>query len=123
MTLEEKVAYLESENKEMLEKIDLLSFKLDLLFDNSESSRYIFERNFTHDQYVKIMDLMDEVRGKLDKKEKVSHSEFESKLRQIADDADYHDAEIITKLFMEEGRWEEVFPALYGNMPKYRGLF
>lgn len=33
---------------------------------------------------------------------------------------DYHFAETIAQAFMEDGRWKEVFPALYGGMSKYQ---
>ena len=66
------------------------------------------------------MDLMDILREKIDRKEEVSSIDYESEITKINNDCDYHDAEIIAKLFMEEGRWEEVFPALYGNSMKYK---
>ena len=30
--------------------------------------------------------------------------------------------EYLARAFMDEGRWDEVFPALYGDMPKYNYL-
>lgn len=120
MALEDRVKKLEEENKNLLKEIDFVKFRFELLFDNSESCRYIIEREFTREQYGKIMDLMDETRNKIDNNEEVSSAEFENKLKQIKNDCDYHDAEILTRLFMEEGRWEEVFPALYGEFIKYK---
>ncbi len=123
MTNEGRIEFLENENESLKERIDLLEFRFELLFDNSESCRYFIERNFTRQQYNAVMDLMDELRAKLDKKEKISSMEYESRITQIKEDCDYHDAEIIAKLFMEEGRWEEVFPALYGDSIKYKSYF
>ena len=120
MTNEDRIKNLEEENETLRERIDLIEFKFELLFDNSESCRYFIERNFTRQQYNAVMDLMDELRTKLEKKEEISSMEYESKITRIKKDCDYHDAEIIAKLFMEEGRWEEVFPALYGDSIKYK---
>ena len=107
MTNEDRIKNLEEENETLRERIDLIEFKFELLFDNSESCRY-------------FIDLMDELRTKLEKKEEISSMEYESKITRIKKDCDYHDEEIIAKLFMEEGRWEEVFPALYGDSIKYK---
>ena len=123
MTIEDKITFLEKENNELMERLNLLEFKFEMLLDNSESSRYFIERGFTRKQYTAVMDLMDEIRQKIFNKEEVSSTEYEFEIRKINPDCDYHDAEIIAKLFMEEGRWEEVFPALYGDSIKYRGYF
>ena len=123
MTNEEMISILEEKNQNLNERLQLLEFKFELLFDNSESCRYFIERDFTREQYNKVMDLMDDMRSKIDNKEELSSVEYESRINQIKYDCDYHDAEIIAKLFMEEGRWEEVFPALYGNSMKYKSYF
>ena len=67
------------------------------------------------------MDLMDEFRDLIDKGEKCSHYAFEQKMYEILPnhDGDYHMCEEIAKNFMHDGRWEEVFAALYGDMLKY----
>ena len=121
MSIENRIIALEEENRELRERLDLLEFKFELLLDNSESSRYFIERGFSRKQYNAVMDLMDAMRQKLFNNKKVSSAEYECEIRKINPDCDYHDAEIIAKLFMEEGRWEEVFPALYGDSIKYKG--
>lgn len=70
------------------------------------------------------MDLMDEYRKKIDQEQSVHHAEFENKVYQLIPEkmGDYHFCELIAKLLMEEDRWPEVFPALYGDMPKYKGI-
>lgn len=120
MTNEGRIEFLENENESLKDRIELLEFKFELLFDNSESCRYFIERNFSREQYNQVMDLMDLLREKIDRKEEVSSIAYESEINKIKSDCDYHDAEIIAKLFMEEGRWEEVFPALYGSSMKYK---
>lgn len=79
----------------------------------------------------KIMDVMDKYRSKIDNGLSVSNAEFESDITSIfggsiaamkRDPAiEYHFCEYVAKDFMEDGRWEEVFPALYGNFVKYGG--
>ena len=61
---------------------------------------------------------------KLDNRESINHPEFEAKIYEIVPEhqGDYHMCVYIARSFMEERRWEEVFPALYGDMPKYRFL-
>ena len=66
------------------------------------------------------MDLMDEQRDKIDKGQKVDHIEFETRIEEITGNRDYHFAEMVAKAFMEDGRWDEVFPELYGDMLKYK---
>ena len=105
------------------ERVAQLEFQLELLFNNSDLDRFIFESKITHAQYVSIMDLMDKMRAKLDAGNEVHHYEFEQAVYEIVPekDGDYHFCELIAKLFAEDGRWDEVFPALYGHMPKYGG--
>lgn len=64
MTNEGRIEFLENENESLKERIDLLEFRFELLFDNSESCRYFIERNFTRQQYNAVMDLMDLLREK-----------------------------------------------------------
>lgn len=104
------------------ERVELLEFQMELLFDDTELSRYLFETKVTQQQHKKIMDLMEAYRQKIDKGQKVNHGTFEDEIYQIVPEhnGDYHFCELLAKLFMEEHRWEEVFPALYGDMPKYQ---
>ena len=71
------------------------------------------------------MDLMDALREKIDNGQKISHGEYETEINKIMLDPkyDYHFAESIARAFMEERRWEEIFPALYGSFSKYRAYF
>ncbi len=106
----------------MEERLDYIEFRQQLLFDNDDVSRLLFECEITRDEYTKIMDLMGEFRKKIENKESVNHAEFEEKIYSIAPSkfGDYHFCEYIAKAFMEDRRWEEVFFALYGDMPKYK---
>lgn len=106
------------------ERLDYIEFRQHLLFNNDSVSRLIFEYQLTENEYHTIMDLMDNYRERIENKEKISSSEYESRIYEIVPElnGDYHFCEYIAKAFMEEGRWEEVFPALYGDNPKYSYL-
>ena len=113
------------ERIKMLEqKINDLEFRQQLLFDNDEVSRLLFEYKITQSQYRSIMDLMDKYRETIGKREEVHHSIFEDEIYAIVPEhkSNYHMCEYLTRAFMDCGRWEEVFPALYGNMLKYKYL-
>ena len=105
------------------ERVAQLEFQVELLFNNSPIDRFIFESKITREQYTAIMDLMDSFRAKLDGGQSVHHYDFESGIYEIVPEknGDYHFCELIAQLFAEEGQWDEVFPALYGDMPKYGG--
>lgn len=122
MELTERISHLEQMNQELQEKIDFLSFRLDLIANRTPVTELLYEYNVTHEQYTKIMDLMDSLRSKLDSGEKISHGEYETEMKKImpGPEYDYHFAEAMARAFMEERRWEEVFPALYGDFAKYK---
>lgn len=110
---------------EQLEKrLDFIEFRQDLLFDNDEVSRIIYEAKITREEYQAIMDLMDKIRAWISNGLEVNNSDYEEHFYEIVPEhhGDYHLCENIAQAFMEEGRWEEVFPALYGDMPKYSYL-
>ena len=102
----------------------LAKISVELLFNNTEIDRLFFETKITREQYRAIMDLMDKFRAKLDAGESVQHYDFESAVYEIVPErnGDYHFCELIAKLFAENNQWDEVFPALYGDMPKYSGI-
>lgn len=110
--------------KEIIERMELIEFRQELLFNNTGVDRSLFEYGITRVQYRAIMDLMDEFRNKIGNGQHCSHGEFESKIYEIVPDhyGDYHMCEELAKGFMDDGRWEEVFMDLYGDMPKYSYL-
>lgn len=107
---------------ELEKRLDLIEFRQQLLFDNDEVSRLLFEYGITHEQYRKIMGLMDEYRQQIANNQEVSHGAFEEAIYKIVPEhaSDYHMCEYLARAFMEVGRWDEVFPALYGKMAKYQ---
>ena len=110
--------------EEIMKRLDDIEFRQELLFGNSDLDRSVFEYKITREQYKAIMDVMDEYRVSIREGKECSHSEFERKLYDIVPDhnGDYHMCEELAKGFMDDGRWEEVFVELYGDMPKYSYL-
>ncbi len=114
----------EEQYREIMERLDLIEFRQELLFNNSEVDRSLFEYRLTRLQYKAIMDVMDEFRKRIDKGQDCSSATFERKIYSIVPEheGNYHMCEELAKGFMEEHRWEEVFMALYGDMSKYSYL-
>ena len=114
------------------ERVSQLEFREELIRNKDNIGEVLLDYNVNHEQYIKIMDLMDDTRNHIDNHEEVSSAEFETKLinifggdREAAQrnvPIEYHFCESVAKAFMEDGRWEEVFPALYGDLPKYQFL-
>lgn len=103
------------------ERLDFLEFRQDLLFENTNVSRFLFETRTTRAQYNAIMDVMDEYRDMIENGQKVNYHSFEKRIYEvIGSSGDYHFCEEIAKSFMEDDRWPEVFIALYGSMDKYK---
>ena len=107
---------------ELEKRLDMIEFRQELLFNNDEISRLLFEYNITREQYTSIMSLMDNYRNAIYNSKEVSHGAFESEMYSIVPEhkGDYHMCEYLTRAFMNEGSWEEVFPALYEDMLKYK---
>lgn len=104
--------------RKLKERVDFIEFRQDLLFQNDDLSRLLFEYKITQKQYVKIMDLMDVYRNRIRRREEVHFGEFEQRIYEIIPEQNghYHFCELLARLFMEQGRWEEVYPALYDKM-------
>lgn len=128
MNIEERLQQLEESNTELKKELNAIKFRLDLIANKTNTSQVLYDYEVNHEQYEAIMDLMDEIRKKLDAHENCSDTFFESRMKKIFPDPtdpkhDYHFAEEIAQAFMEDGRWEEVFPALYGNEKKFQSYF
>jgi len=109
-------------DKELEERLDFIEYRQELLFDNSSFSRLMFDYKVTRNQYRALMDLFEEYREVIDKGEAVRSSRYEARIGEIipGHKHDYHFAEFIAKILHEEGRFEEVFEALYGDSPKFQ---
>lgn len=106
------------------ERLDFIEFRQELLFNNTDIDRLLFDYEITRDEYRKIMDLMDKYRTKIDNNEEVNHGAFEDSIYQIVPShrSDYHMCEYIARDFANGRRWEEVFTVLYGDFPIYDGV-
>lgn len=122
MCNDERISNLEKEVDLLKKEIEKMKFRFELKQVDSNVNDVLYDYDIDREQYRKIMDVMDEYRKHIDANEEVNHSVFETKIKKIVPEYDYHFAELIAQVFMDDGRWEEVFPALYGNMAKYKGL-
>lgn len=55
----------------LMERFDFIEFRQQLLFDNDETNKLLFEYRITQRQYRDIMNLMDDYRDKIEKGQKV----------------------------------------------------
>ena len=122
MCNDERISNLEKEVELLKKEIEKMKFRFELKQVDSNVNDVLYDYDIDREQYRKIMDVMDECRKRIDANEEVNHSVFETKIKEIVPEYDYHFAELIAQVFMDDGRWEEVFPALYSNMAKYKGL-
>lgn len=108
--------------KDVYEKLDFLEFRQELLFEDTEFNRLLFEYRVTRKQTTQIYDLMDKYREMISDNEDVYHGTFEQEIYSIVPDHDgnYHFAEFIAQDLHKAGRWEEVFEKLYGDMLKFQ---
>ena len=110
--------------EEIMERLDFIEFRQELMFSNTDLDRSLIEYKITREQYRAIMDLMDEYRNLIGNGKECSNGGFEQRMYEILPErhGDYHMCEEIAKNFMLDGRWEEVFMNLYGDMLKYSHL-
>lgn len=59
------------EYNKIMERLDFIEFRQQLLFDNDDVSRSIFEYGLTREQYKRIMDLMQDYRERIERGESV----------------------------------------------------
>ena len=93
--------------------------------------RLFKEYNIAKNEQRMIMDVMDKYRTFIAEGVKVSHATYENDIISIfggdieaarhSPAIEYHFCEYVAKVFMEDGRWEEVFQEIYGGFPKYGG--
>lgn len=107
------------------ERMDYLEFRMDLLREGSDFTHFIYDCNITREQLDKLYDIMDNLRNNLNNGDRISSARYETEVLSVVDSRylDYHFCESFAKLLWEDERWEEVFPALYGESVKFRRLF
>lgn len=79
-------------SEELLERLDFIEFRQELLFDNSPFSRHLFEGKVTRQQYSDILDLFDSLRESIDGGNEISSVHYESEISRIVPqrEHDYH---------------------------------
>lgn len=109
-------------NPELEQRLDFIEFRQQLLFDNDDYSRLLFEFNVTREQRDAIYDLFDRIREQLDNGETVHHGGYEQSIYEIVPhhEHNYHFAESIAQTLHGQDRYTEAFEALYGHMPKFQ---
>lgn len=107
------------------ERLDFIEFRMDMLRENTEFSKFIYDCEITREQLKTLYDVMDEFRRKIDNSEEVNSAEYESEILKNVDKRklDYHFCESFARLLWEDKRYEEVFPALYKDSMKFKHLF
>lgn len=107
------------------ERLDFVEFRMDMLRESTEFSKFIYDCEITREQLKELYDVMDKYRGKIDNSEAVSSAEYEFEVLQIVDNRrlDYHFCESFARLLWEEKRYEEVFITLYKDSQKFHNLF
>lgn len=110
---------------ELQKRLDLIEFRMDLLFYDDPVSRLEYEAKITRTQSQKLIDLMSKYRDVIDAGEKVSSAQYESEVYEIVPQInhDYHFCESYAKLCYDDGRWQDVFEALYKDNIKFQSLF
>lgn len=108
----------------MEERIEQLEFQIELLFNNTELDRLMFEYKITRTQYQNIMDLMESLENKLSNGEEISAPIYEANVYEIVPqiNRDYHFCELMALDFAKNGRWKDVFIELYGNELKFKSI-
>ncbi|MEB8804922.1 DUF1878 family protein [Bacillus cereus] len=110
------------ETAEIKERLELLEFRQQLLFENTEFARFLFEMEVTKEQLNRIYDLMDALSEEIREEKLVTHSAYEQQIYEIvpAKRGNYHFAESISQILHEGSRWPEVFEHVYGSMEKFK---
>lgn len=110
---------------DLKERINYIEFRMDLLREGTEFTKFIYDCNVTEGQLKALYGIMDGLRQEIDNGNKVSSIVYESEVLRIVDSKqlDYHFCESFARLLWEERRYEEVFPALYGESMKFKHLF
>jgi hypothetical protein len=105
------------------ERLDFLEFRQQLLFENTEYSRMLFEYEVTREQLDAIMDIFDEYRTAIEAGEEVYSGSYEQRIYEAVPHqrGNYHFAEGLAQENHRRGSWEEVFVTLYGEAPKFQG--
>lgn len=112
-------------NPELERRLELIEFRQQLLFNNDDYSRLLFESGITRQESNEIYNLFDSLRTQIANGNNISHNSYEQSIYRIipAHQHNYHFAESIAQTLFESGSYEEVFEHLYGHLPKFQQYF
>lgn len=105
------------------QRLDFIEFRQQLLFENTDYSRLLFEYNVTQEQLEAIKDIFNDYRQRIDAGENVGiSSTYEQRVYEAVPQhyGNYHFAEFLAQVNHKQGSWEEVFETLYGDSPKFQ---
>lgn len=107
------------------ERLDFIEFRMDLLREGTEFSKFIYDCNITKNQLNEIYEVLDDIQDKIDRGLSVSSCEYETMVLNIVDHEklDYHFCESFVQLLWKEDRYTDIFPELYKNSMKFKHLF
>nr|DAL05579.1 MAG TPA: Protein of unknown function (DUF1878) [Caudoviricetes sp.] len=107
------------------ERLDFIEFRMDLLREDTELSKFLYDYNVTKNKRDQLYDVMDYFQEQIDAGKNVSSSDYENQVLQIMDDrrVDYHFCESFARILWEDGKYEKVFETLYKGFPKFEYLF
>ncbi|MPW25962.1 hypothetical protein GC105_09180 [Alkalibaculum sp. M08DMB] len=111
----EFIEELSATHEEIRMEVANIEFKMDLLFENNNLSRLLYQADITKYQNNQLESVMAEFQTMISKGEKVSGLKFESSILSIVSDntIDYHFCESYARFCYELLKWEDVFPTLY----------
>lgn len=110
---------------DMNSRMDNIEFRMDLLREGTEFTRYVYDCKITEEQMRQLYNIMDKYRSAIDKNEKVSSAVYETEILNVVgrENLDYHFCEDFAQLLWQENRYKEVFENLYGDSNKFKHLF
>lgn len=109
----------------LFKEIENIKFKQELLFENSEFTRILFEVDCTRTQRDELINLLDSLDKKDMNNEKIAHGSYEQAIYEIFPQHkyNYHFAENLVIALYKEGNYREMIKGLYGHQRKFEETF
>lgn len=109
-------------DQKILERLDFIEFRQQLLFTDKPFDRLIFEYNVTRPQLDSIYSLFDSLRDKIESGEGLGKVNYEAEIYRLVPQCkdNFHFAEELARTLHEDYSYEEVFEALYDHAIKFK---
>ena len=106
-------------------EIKEINFRMNLLRENTDLSKYIYDCEVKEEQWEHIREYFEELYDLVCAKKEIDSSTYETKILSFVDNEqlDYHFAEYIAQLQWEANNYKEVFETLYKDSAKFHHLF